>query len=197
MGKYIKVFNSKDEDAFRAFKNVGHLSHDHLKSLGLSETKIKNYCREGYAQKVSYNIKGQKENGVCYKLTNLGKEVGADKFGLKNYMQTTDQHERHNLDVANKYMSLTKEERLTVLNEREVRELVQDRILELENKQERDHYQEMLDQGKLSMPDIVYKNTEGVTIGYETVTNNYGEIEIQAKMETCTFLEIEYQEHRI
>ncbi|MBZ0937829.1 hypothetical protein KWK86_019520, partial [Clostridioides difficile] len=168
MGKYIKVFNSKDEDAFRAFKNVGHLSHDHLKSLGLSETKIKNYCREGYAKKVSYNIKGQKENGVCYKLTNLGKEVGADKFGLKNYMQTTDQHERHNLDVANKYMSLTKEERLTVMNEREVRELVQQRIYEIENKMERDHYQELLDQGKMSMPDVIYVTEEGVTVAYET-----------------------------
>lgn len=197
MGKYIKVFNSKDEDAFRAFKNVGHLSHDHLKSLGLSETKIKNYVREGYAQKVSYNIKGQKENGICYKLTNLGKEVGADKFGFKNYMQTTNGHERHNLDVANKYMSLTKEERLTVMNEREVRELLQERIYEIENKQERDHYQELLDQGKMSMTDLVYVTEEGVTIGYETTTNNYGEEEIQAKIETCEFLKIEYQEHKI
>lgn len=197
MGKYIKVFNSKDKDTFTAFKNVGHLSHEHLKGLGLSDTKIKNYCREGYAQKVSYNIKGQKENGVCYKLTDLGKSVGAEKFGLNNYMQTTNGHERHNLDVADKYMSLTKEERLTVINEKELRELVQDRILELENKQERDRYQELLDQGKMSMPDIVYKNVEGVIIGHETTTNNYGIEEIQAKMETCTFLEIEYQEHKI
>lgn len=197
MGKYIKVFNAKDRDTFTAFKNVGHLSHHNLKSLGLSETKIKNYQREGFIKKVSYDIKGQKENGICYKLTNLGKEVGADKFGLNNYMQTTDGHERHNLDVANKYMELTREERLSVMNEREVRELVQDKIYEIENKIERYQAQEMLDQGKMSMPDMVYVTKEGVTIGYETTTNNYGVEEIQAKMETCTFLEIEYQEHKI
>jgi len=199
MGKYIKTFNSRDKDAFTGFKNCGHLSHRNLKQLGISETKIKNYCREGLVKKVSYDIKGQRDNGICYKLTAEGRAVAENKFELKNFMQSVDGHERHNLDVANKYLSLSKEERANTINEREVRELVQEKIYEIENKQERDQYQEMLEQGIMSMPDIIYTRETGVTVtvAYETITNNYGIEEIQAKIETCTFLNIELEQHKI
>lgn len=197
MGKYIKVASARDKSSFVAFKNCGNLSHDHLRNLGMSDTRIKNHIREGLFAKVSYDIKGQKDNGVCYKLTNQGKEYATRNWGIKNFMQSVNGHERHNLDVANKYLSLSREERQSVLNEREVRELVQERIYEIENKIERDQAQELLDQGKMSMPDMVYVTEEGVTTAYETTTNNYGEEEIQAKIETCNFLKIEYQENKI
>lgn len=197
MGKYIKSFNAKDKNAFTAFSKCGHLNHNHLKSLGVSETKIKNYSRDGLIKKVAYDIKGQVNNGICYKLTDEGRKVAERKFDLQKFAQNTNGHERHNLDVANKYMSLTQEERATVLNEREVRDLVQDRILEIENKQERDQASELLDQGAMSMPDIVYTTEEGVTMAYETTTNNYGEEDIVAKQETCTFIKAELELHKI
>lgn len=197
MGKYIKVASVRDKNSFVGFKNCGHLSHKNLKELGMSDTRIKNHCREGLFKKVSYDIRGQKENGICYKLTNEGKEYATKNWDIKNFMQSTDQHERHNLDVAAKYLSLSPEERATVMNEREVRELVESKIYEIENKQERDHYKELLDQGAMSMPDIIYTLETGVTMAYETTTNNYGEEDIIAKQETCTFIKAELELHKI
>lgn len=193
--KYVTKFYNRDKDTFRAFNKCGNLDKTQLNKLGLTDTRIKNYCRDGLVTKVPYDIKGSRENGVAYKLTDKGKEVGANKFGLTNYAQS--QSVRHNLDVANKYLSLTKQEQQTCINEREVRELVQDRIYSIEQKIERDRYKEMLDQGQLSMPDIVYVSTEGVTIGFDTITNNYGKTEIQAKEEACNFLEIQLETHKI
>lgn len=195
MGKYIKNLYSRDKDVFHAFNKVGNLNSQHLNKLGLSNSRIKNYCREGYLKKVEYNIKGSKENGIAYKLTDKGKEIGTSRFGLTLYAQNTSV--RHNMDLADKYIKLTENERNSVLNEREVREMVQAKIVNLEQVQERDRYQEMLEQGKMSMPDIVYVSEQGTMIAYETITNNYGENEIQAKVETCEFLKIEYQFNKI
>ena len=195
MGKYIKNLYSRDKDVFFAFNKVGNLNQQHLNQLGLSNSRIKNYCREGYLKKVEYKIKGSKENGIAYKLTDKGKEIGTSKFGLTLYAQNTSV--RHNMDLADKYIKLSENERMTILNEREVRELVQAKIVNLEQVQDRDRYQEMLEQGKMSMPDIVYVSEQGTMIAYETITNNYGENEIQAKVETCEFLKIEYQFNKI
>lgn len=195
MGKYIKNLYNRDKDVFHAFNKVGNLNSTHLKQLGLSDSRIKNYCREGYMKKVEYQIKDSKENGIAYKLTDKGKEIGASKFGLSTYAQNTSV--RHNLDLADKYLKLSENERQSVLNEREVRELVQNQIANLEQAHERDRYQEMLDQGKMSMPDIVYVNEQNVIVAYETITNNYGDSEIQAKIETCEFLKIQYESNKI
>lgn len=197
MGKYVKVASARDRHSFFGFKNCGHLNHEQLKNLGMSDTRIKSYCRDGIFKKVAYDIKGQVNNGICYKLSDEGKKYATTNWGFKKFAQNTNGHERHNLDVANKYMSLTQEERATVLNEREVRDLVQDRIWDIENKQERDQAQELLDQGTMSMPDIVYTTEEGVTMAFETITNNYGEVDIVAKQETCTFIKAELELHKI
>ena len=86
---------------------------------------------------------------------------------------------------------------MSCLNERELRDVVQRAIDQIENQQERDRYQEMLDNKLMSMPDIVYTTEEQTVIAYETVTSNYNLEDIQAKMETCTFLKIEYTENKI
>lgn len=195
MGKYIRNLYSRDEKAFTAFSKTGNLTKEHLNKLDISDTRIKNYCRENYIEKVFYSVKNETENRVAYRLTNAGREIASEKFALSNFNQSLSV--RHNIDVAEKYMSLSQEERETVLNEREVRELVQEQINSIEQQQERDRYQEMLDGGRMSMPDMVYKSETGTVIAYETITNNYGETEIRAKEETCEFLKIELETNKI
>lgn len=197
MGKYIKATNKFDRQAFMLLRATGHATKDQLKKCGITDTKIKNWCREKALEKVPYQVKGEEQNQICYRLTSHGREVGTEKWGLKNYVQSTSLHERHNLDVAEKYVSLSINERESVRNEIDLREIVQEKIYEIEQKQERDQAQELLDQGTMSMPDIVYTTTEGVSVAYETTTNNYGFEEIQAKEETCQFLQIELEQHRI
>ncbi|MGV3076379.1 hypothetical protein ACEE21_14970 [Clostridium baratii] len=195
MGKYIRNLYSRDEKAFTAFSKTGNLTKEHLNKLDISDTRIKNYCRENYIEKVFYSVKNETENRVAYRLTNTGREIASEKFALSNFNQSLSV--RHNIDVAEKYMSLSQEERETVLNEREVRELVQEQINSIEQQQERDRYQEMLDTGRMSMPDMIYKTEQGVVIAYETITNNYSEVEIRAKEETCEFLKIEIEMNKI
>lgn len=197
MGKYIKVPSNKDSKVFHGLKTCGHFTQDQMKTLGWSDTRIKNHTREGLIQKQSYIIKGQKENGTCYKLTDKGKEYATQNWGYDKFAQTTISHERHNLDVAEKYCSLSEQERMSALNERELRDVVQASIDQIENQQERDRYQEMLDTKQMSMPDITYTTEENNIVSYETVTSNYGPEDIQAKVETCQFLKIEYTQNRI
>ncbi|HBF6599520.1 TPA: hypothetical protein KOT48_003686 [Clostridioides difficile] len=197
MGKYIKVASRLDAQVFHGFKTCGEFTHSQLKTLGWSDTRIKNYCREGHIKKTSYQIKGQKDNGIKYKITKDGMAYAKSNWGYDKFAQTTVGHERHNEDVANKYCSLTEKERMSCLNERELRDVVQQAIDQIENQQERDRYQEMLDNKQMSMPDITYITEEQVVVAYETVTSNYSQEDIQAKMETCTFLKIEYTENRI
>lgn len=195
MGKYIRNLYSRDEKAFTAFNKVGNLTKEHLNKLDISDTRIKNYCRENYIEKVSYSVKNETENRVAYRLTDEGKSVANEKFRLSNFNQSLSV--RHNIDVADKYFSLSQSERETVLNEREVRELVQEQINSIEQQQDRDRYQQMLDEGRMSMPDMVYKSETGTVIAYETITNNYNETEIRAKEETCEFLKIELETNKI
>jgi uncharacterized protein YjbK len=53
------------------------------------------------------------------------------------------------------------------------------------------------EQGKLSIPDAVYTNAEGIEVAFEVVTNHYGKAEIEAKQIVATILELKYEEERV
>jgi len=53
------------------------------------------------------------------------------------------------------------------------------------------------EQGKLSMPDAVYKNAEGIEVAFEVVTNHYGKAEIEVKQTVASILELQYEEKRV
>lgn len=198
MGKYIKNLYERDRDMFHLLNKCGNANHDQMKQIGLSERRIKDMCREGYLKKTYYSENKQSEkNTKAYMLSDKGKSLIEREYGFTNHNQATSV--KHNIDVANKYLSLSREERETVINEREVRDLFLEKLDEIRSQDEQ-RYQELYEQledNRISMPDIAYTTVEGVQVAYETVTDNYGNQEIQAKEEACTILEMNLEINRI
>ena len=80
------------------------------------------------------------------------------------------------------------------LSERELKPFIESRLQEYLDKQEHDHYEELmsaLKNNQLSMPDIVYKTEVGTYEAIEIITDNYGNEEIESKTMTCELLSIE------
>ncbi len=58
-------------------------------------------------------------------------------------------------------------------------------------------YEKMLERGLISMPDASYVNDNGETVAYETITNSYGEDELQAKETLVEIMNYQYETTRI
>ena len=90
--------------------------------------------------------------------------------------------------------NLSKKELDTYLSERELQPFIEDRLQEYLDKQEHDHYQELVDalqNNQLSMPDVIYKTELGTWEAIEITTDSYGNEEIESKTMTCELLSIE------
>lgn len=90
--------------------------------------------------------------------------------------------------------NLSKKELDTCLSERELQPFIEDRLQEYLDKQEHDHYQELVDalqNNQLSMPDVIYKTELGTWEAIEITTDSYGNEEIESKTMTCELLSIE------
>ena len=90
--------------------------------------------------------------------------------------------------------NLSKKELDTCLSERELQPFIEDRLQEYLDKQEHDHYQELvaaLQNNQLSMPDIIYKTELGTWEAIEITTDSYGNEEIESKTMTCELLSVE------
>lgn len=198
MGKYIPNLYGRDKDTFNAFKNCGHLTAQQLKQkCDISPTRLKNYIREGYVEKVSYMVKGQTKNSISYKTTAYGREVAGKEFGLKNFYHA--QSPQHDVAVATKYFSLNEKERESVKNEQEIRIEIESKIQQLmEYERERaEEYKEMLQEGLISVPDFMYTSKEGIEIAYEVITDSYGKAQIEAKERACEILEVQLEQKKI
>lgn len=198
MGKYIKNLFERDKDMFHMLNKCGNADHQQMKQIGLSERRIKDMQREKLIEKTYYAEHKQDEKNIkAYQLTDKGKSLIEREYGLANHNQSVSV--RHNIDVANKYLQLEKEERETVINERELRDLFLEKLEEIRDHDEQRYKElyEQLEDNRISMPDIAYTTTEGVTMAFETVTDNYGNTEIQAKEEACTVLELNLEINRI
>lgn len=81
----------------------------------------------------------------------------------------------------------------SIISERELQPFIESRLQEYLDKQEHDHYQELVDalkNNQLSMPDIIYQTEQGTYEAIEVVTDNYGNEEIESKAMTCELLSL-------
>lgn len=192
--KYIKNFYYRDQKALLAVSKCGYVSHTNLKNF-VADSRIKNYCRDGYIIKETVT----KPNGEVlegYKLTKQGREFVAKEYGFKDHYHA--QSLNHDLGVANKYFSLTEQERETWKTETELRNEFEEKLNQLyhENYERYNEIREQLEQGQISMPDCSYTSEKGVEIAYEIITNNYGQQEIEAKEKFVEIMKLEYEAER-
>lgn len=193
---YITQFFNRDKSAFNAMSKCGHVSKDQLKECGLADARINNYVRDGLAEKVVY--KEGKEMKEAYKLTESGRELATKNWGTRDHYQA--QSPKHDLALAEKYFSLTAEQKETFLSETQVRNLFMEKLENLRQEGQEKlsrEYEEMLNKGLISMPDGIYTGGSGVQVSFEVITNNYGQAELQAKEAFVEIMQTQYETTRV
>lgn len=186
----ITQFFERDRQALTAMGNCGYIKKDHMKQCGVTEGRLKNYIHDGYAK--------PGDKGLGYKLTDKGKDFLSSKYG-KNTIYNA-QSEKHDLGIADKYFSLTADQRDTWKNESELREDFHDKMQELRDQGKEELakiYEEMYENHTISMCDGAYTNEEGIETYYEIITNNYGDAELMAKEAVVQIMNVNYETQRV
>lgn len=185
----------KDKRAFSLFSKSGAMSRDTLHKLEITDNRINSYKQAGLIREIS--VPDRHGNGIktFYELTDKkGKDFCRQECGIKHFISNGNASV-HNSKVS-EYLAdnLSKRELDSVISERELQPFIESRLQEYLDKQEYDHYQELVDALKnntLSMPDIIYRTDQGTYEAIEITTDNYGNTEIESKAMTCELLSVE------
>lgn len=193
--KELKNIYQKDRRCLSILAKSGAMSRDTFHKMEISDNRIKSYKQAGLIKETSVIDKHGNGLKTYYELTEKrGKEFCRNECSVKHFISNANASE-HNSKVS-EYLAnnLSKKQLESCLSERELKPFIEDRLQEYLDKQEMDHYQELVDalqNQTLSMPDIIYKTEQGAYIALEVITDSYGNEEIDAKVETCELLSIE------
>ena len=185
----------KDRRCMSILAKSGAMSRDTFHKLEISDNRIKSYKQAGLIKEVSVPNKHGSGIKSFYELTTKkGKDFCRQECGIKHFISNGNAS-LHNAKVSEHLAnSLSKKELDYVMSERELKPFIESRLQEYLDKQEHDHYEELmsaLKNNQLSMPDIVYKTEMGTYEAIEVITDNYGNEEIESKTMTCELLSIE------
>lgn len=193
--KELKNIYPKDRRCLSILAKSGAMSRDTFHKMEISDNRIKSYKQAGLIKETSVIDKHGNGMKTYFELTDKkGKDFCRQECNVKHFISNANASE-HNSKVS-EYLAnnLTKKELESCLSERELKPFIEDRLQEYLDKQEHDHYQELVDalqNNQLSMPDIIYKTEQGTYLALEVVTDSYGKAEIDLKTETCELLSIE------
>lgn len=185
----------KDKRAFALLARSGAMSRETFHKLEISDNRIKSYKQAGLIREVSVPDKHGSGSKTFYELTDKkGKDFCRQECGIQHFISNGNASVHNNKVSGFLANNLTKKELDSVMSERELQPFIESRLQEYLDKQEHDHYQELLDaikNNQLSMPDVLYKTEIGTFSAVEITTDNYGNAEIDAKIMTCELLSVE------
>lgn len=194
--KYIplKHVYPKDRRTMSILAKSGAMDRDTFHKLEITDNRIKSYLHAGMIRGTSVIDKNGNGFKTYYELDERGKEFCKQECNIKHFISNANAS-AHNAKVS-EYLTnnLSKKELDTCLSERELKPFIEDRLQEYLDKQEHDHYQELVDalqNNQLSMPDIIYKTELGTWEAIEITTDSYGNEEIESKTMTCELLSVE------
>lgn len=193
--KRITTIYPRDKNALSALARCGYVSRAQLGEF-LREKRVQSYLKDGLIEKSVYSKPGSKTHDKeVYRLSKAGRELCRRELSLSIY---NAQNPAHDLALADRYFALSQTERETWRTESQSRDDVCARIHQLREQGEEEQAGELwgkLQEQQLSMPDAIYTRDDGITVGFEVITGNYGDAEIAAKEETADALgiELEYQ----
>lgn len=193
--KELKNIYPKDRRCLSILAKSGAMSRDTFHKMEISDNRIKSYKQAGLIKETSVIDKHGNGMKTYFELTDKkGKDFCRQECNVKHFISNANASE-HNSKVS-EYLAnnLTKKELESCLSERELKPFIEDRLQEYLDKQEHDHYQELVDalqNNQLSMPDIIYKTEQGTYEAIEITTDSYGKAEIDSKIMTYKLLSIE------
>ena len=184
----------KDKRAFSLLAKSGAMSKDTLHKLEITDNRIKSYKQAGLIKEVSIPDRHGNSIRTFYELTDTkGRAFCRQECNIKQFISNGNAS-IHNSKVS-EYLAdnLSKRELDSIISERELQPFIESRLQEYLDKQEHDHYQELVDalkNNQLSMPDIIYQTEQETYEAIEVVTDNYGNEEIESKAMTCELLSL-------
>lgn len=166
-GKKIsfKKFKESDKTLLHALRCCGVLSTKHLKDLGVTTTRAKTLIANDIIEKHYFFNKQTQQEELIFKLSSYGKSFCEKELRYSNFYHAPSA--KHDLKLADVYVSLKDEERQTWKTETDWREAYNSRY--------RYEY-EMLRQyseHSISAFDYSYINSHGIEICREIITDSY------------------------
>lgn len=183
---YVQTINHKDIDFLNALRCGGVCTKSQATQF-ISPNRLKNFVLDKTLEKCSHTLPDGKRQEV-YRITNEGKawiREHIDSLADRKFYSSTGV--QHDIQLMDKILSLSREERLTMRCEAEIRDEFKERLQELLLNRDYDRYDRLynaIQDRSISMPDLCY----GVDEYYEVITSSYGEAEIQAKVEAVSVI---------
>lgn len=185
MKAHINHWYPKDETFFKVLSTAGNIRSEDANKINISNSRLKNYEKDKLIERVTYpsRYNNQQNSNHCYALTQKGKDFIKSKYGIERCQN--GHAAEHNCKVSHIICGLNKQEIASVQSEWKSR----DQFLEaLDNMRTQgeidryDEYMELLEQGRVSAPDITYTSSStGEVVSIEVVTSNYKSDDIEAK----------------
>lgn len=173
----------RDMKALGVLAKVGHASQDQLHEF-VRDKRLYTYEKAGLIGRVPYNRPGDRDRDqICYRLTRAGREFCRNELHFSDMYKA--QSVAHDMGLADRFFALTPTERDSWLTESQVRDMYQQYIDKLRDQGEEETAKSLwdsLESGQVSPPDGCYTADTGEQVVVEVVTNNYGEAEIQEKI---------------
>lgn len=193
--QYIKNFYNRDRLALTSLSKCGHCSGEQLKEF-IANKRITNYVRDELVVREVLN-KNNGEQIEGYKLTAKGRAFIEKEWGIKNHYIA--QSINHDLGIANKYFSLTEQERESWKTETELKLDFHERLADLmvNDYSRYEEVNKMIEDKLISVIDCSYVEA-GIEVYFEVITNSYGQAELQAKERFIEFMNIKtYETERV
>lgn len=193
--KELKHIYPKDRRCMSILAKTGAMSTDTFYKMEITDNRIKSYKQAGLIKETSVINKNGNGIKTFYELTEKrGKDFCRQECNVKHFISNANASV-HNAKVS-EYLAnnLSKQELESCISEKELQPFIESRLQEYLDKQEHDHYQELVDalqNNQLSMPDIIYKTEQGFYEAIEITTDAYGNEEIDSKIMTCELLSVE------
>ena len=178
---YVQTINHKDIDFLNALRCSGVCTKSQATQF-ISANRLKNFVLDKTLEKCSHTLPNGKRQEV-YRITAEGKawiKANIDSLADRKYYSSTGV--QHDIQLMDKILTLSREERSTMRCEAEIRDEFKERLQELLLNRDYERYDQLynaIQDRSISMPDLAY----GVDSFYEVITSSYGEAEIQAKVE--------------
>lgn len=197
---HIKVLTNADKNVLKGLYRTGRLNINHVNSLGVNNSRLKQHIKQGYIEKAEqYYDRKTKTTQVIYKLTDKGKKICQEQCNVGKVYKAASC--KHDLALADKYVELHKQGLVDRwITEQDWRNKLADeidRLRQIGNNQEADRIQEEWDNKRISMPDGGYVNADGELVALEIITRNYSESDIEHKKCFVQTLNIGYDEINI
>ena len=180
----VKVPNEKAVFNLKAMAICGHVRAEALIDKW-SARGIRTFVEEGIIEKVTYVNK--KEIVEAYKLTERGSNY------VRKYVYDDGIYRSksiiHDLAMYDRYYSLTNKERESVKTETQLRRELE--VMYHKGEVTEEEYK------NISCVDFSYTSRTGEVVGFEVITKNYTNAEIQSKQDYCSVVGMRFDDVRV